>query len=62
MPNLTPVRIHVLDTPGYSDYLGQDLSALDAVKSVAAVVDATKGVELLTRRMMQVAADRRLAA
>ncbi len=60
MPNLTPVRIHVLDTPGYSDYLGQDLSALDAVKSVAAVVDATKGVELLTRRMMQVAADRRL--
>lgn len=60
MPDLTPVRIHVLDTPGYSDYLGQDLSALDAVKSVVAVVDATQGVEMLTRRMMQAAKDRNL--
>ncbi len=60
MPDLTPVRIHVLDTPGYADYLGQDLSALDAVKSVCAVIDATKGVELLTRRMMDVARERRL--
>lgn len=60
MPDLTPVRIHVLDTPGYSDYLGQDLSALDAVKSVAEVVDATQGVEMLTRRMMQAAKDRNL--
>lgn len=59
-PDLTPVRIHVLDTPGYPDYLGQDLSALDAVKSVCAVIDATKGVELLTRRMMDVAKERNL--
>lgn len=60
MPDLTPVRIHVLDTPGYADYFGQDLSALDAVKSVCAVIDATKGVELLTRRMMEVAKERGL--
>ena len=60
LPDLTPVRIHVLDTPGYPDYFGQDLSALDAVKSVAAVVDASKGVEMLTRRMMDVAKDRKL--
>lgn len=60
MPDLTPVRIHVLDTPGYADYLGQDLSALDAVKSVCAVIDASKGVELLTRRMMDVAKERKL--
>ena len=60
MPDLTPVRIHVLDTPGYADYLGQDLSALDAVKSVAAVIDATKGPELLTIRMMQAAKERNL--
>ena len=60
LPDLTPVRIHVLDTPGYPDYIGQDLSALDAVKSVAAVVDATQGVEMLTRRMMQAAKDRNL--
>ncbi len=60
MADLTPIRIHVLDTPGYADYLGQDLSALDAVKSVAAVIDATKGPELLTIRMMKAAAERRL--
>ena len=60
MPNLTPVRIHVLDTPGYPDYIGQDLSALDAVKSVAAVIDATKGVDLFTQRMMDMAAERKL--
>ena len=49
MPDLTPVRIHVIDTPGGPDYVGQALSALDAVKSVAVVVDATKGIELMTR-------------
>ena len=60
MPDLTPVRIHVIDTPGYADYLGQDLSALDAVSSVAAVIDATKGPELLTLRMMEAAKERHL--
>lgn len=59
-PDLTPVRIHVIDTPGNPDYVGQALSALDAVKSVAVVVDATKGIELMTRRMMQWAEERGL--
>ena len=56
MPDLTPVRIHVLDTPGYPDYVGQSLSALDAVKSVAVVVDATKGPGRRPRRHPQGAA------
>lgn len=60
MADLTPVRIHILDTPGYHDYLGQDLSALDAVKSVCAVIDPTRGPELLTRRMMEAAKERGL--
>lgn len=60
MADLTPVRIHILDTPGYPDYLGQDLSALDAVKSVCAVIDPTRGPELLTRRMMKAAQERGL--
>ncbi|MGN1208713.1 MAG: elongation factor G [Duodenibacillus sp.] len=60
MPDLTPVRIHVLDTPGNPDYVGQALSSLDAVKSVAVVIDATKGIELMTRRMMQWAEERGL--
>ncbi|HWO99775.1 MAG TPA: GTP-binding protein, partial [Methylococcus sp.] len=28
-------RIHLLDTPGYPDFLGQALCALDAVETVA---------------------------
>lgn len=60
MADLTPVRIHILDTPGYPDYLGLDLSALDAVKSVCAVIDPTRGPELLTRRMMEAAKERGL--
>lgn len=60
MPDLSPVRIHVIDTPGYPDYIGQSLSALDAVKSVAVVIDAAKGIELMTRRMMQWAQERNL--
>ena len=60
MADLTPVRIHILDTPGHPDYLGQDLSALDAVKSVCAVIDPTRGPELLTRRMMEAAKERGL--
>lgn len=56
----TPVRIHLLDTPGYPDCVGQALGALDAVKTVCVVVDATKGVELMTRRMMEWAKERNL--
>lgn len=56
----TPVRVFVLDTPGYPDCVGQALGALDAVKTVCVVVDATKGVELMTRRMMEWAKERNL--
>ena len=33
----TPVRIFLLDTPGYPDCVGQALGALDAVKTVCVV-------------------------
>ena len=56
----TPVRIFLLDTPGYPDCVGQALGALDAVKTVCVVVDATKGIELMTRRMMEWAKERNL--
>jgi len=53
-------RVHVIDTPGYPDFMGQALGALDAVETVAVVVNAARGVELLTRRMMARAAERNL--
>ena len=53
-------RIHLIDTPGYPDFIGQALGALDAVETVAVVVSATGGIELVTRRMMDWARARRL--
>ena len=52
--------IHLLDTPGYPDFMGQAMTALDAVDTVAVVVDAKKGIELTTHRMMHWAQTRKL--
>jgi len=54
------VRVHLLDTPGYPDFHGRAMAALDAVESVAIVVDALRGVELATNRMALLAQTRRL--
>jgi elongation factor G len=45
-------RVHLLDTPGYPDFLGQAISALEAVETAAIVVNAQSGIELTTTRMM----------
>jgi elongation factor G len=53
-------RLHVIDTPGHPDFLGHALGPLDAVETVAVVVNAQSGIELVTRRMMAWAQERRL--
>jgi elongation factor G len=53
-------RTHLIDTPGYPDFIGQAIGALDAVETAAIVVNAQTGVEMITRRMMDWAARRRL--
>ncbi|HEX5420040.1 MAG TPA: GTP-binding protein, partial [Gammaproteobacteria bacterium] len=52
--------VNLLDTPGYPDFLGRTLAALPAVDTVAVVVNAQNGVELVTQRVMDFAARRRL--
>ncbi len=54
------VRIHLLDTPGNADFLGQSLPALEAVETAAVVVNATAGVEGMARQMMAWAGERGL--
>ena len=49
-------RIHLLDTPGYPDFMGHALPALAAVETAAIVINAQNGIELMTARMMQWAA------
>ncbi len=53
-------RIHLLDTPGYPDFLGHSLPALAAVETAAIVVNAQNGLEMMTGRFMQWAARRGL--
>ena len=53
-------RVHLIDTPGGADFLGQSLPPLEAVETAAVVVDATVGIEPMTMRMMAYAASRHL--
>ncbi len=54
------VRIHLLDTPGAADCLGQSLPALEAVETAAIVINAATGIEPMALRMMAWAAERQL--
>lgn len=53
-------RVHLLDTPGASDFLGQALPALEAVETAAIVINAANGIEPAAVRMMAYAAEREL--
>lgn len=54
------VLIHLIDTPGYPDFLGRTLSVLEAVEAVAVVVSAVSGPDTVTQRVMDFARDRGL--
>jgi len=54
----TPTCVHLLDTPGYPDFLGHALPALAAVETAAIVINAQNGIEMMTGRFMQWAARR----
>jgi elongation factor G len=58
--DLPNTRIHLLDTPGFPDFIGQAIGALDAVETAAIVVNASTGIEMITTRMMDWAAKRKL--
>ncbi len=53
-------RINVIDTPGSPDLTGQALMCLPAVETVAIVVSAVAGIEVVTRRMMEAAREHNL--
>src|SRR5437016_6277753 len=44
-------RVHILDTPGYPDFVGAALGSLNAVETAVIVVSAPNGLEVNTRRM-----------
>lgn len=54
------VRINLIDTPGYPDFIGRSLSVLEAVETAALVVNGTAGIDPVTQRMMDFAREREL--
>ena len=48
-------RINLIDAPGSPDLIGQAIACLPAVETVAVVVDAGSGIDVVTRRMMEAA-------
>ncbi|MDH3320899.1 MAG: GTP-binding protein, partial [Betaproteobacteria bacterium] len=56
----TPTIVHLLDTPGYADFLGHALPALAAVETAAIVINAQNGIEMMTGRFLNWAARRGL--
>ncbi|RZI44671.1 elongation factor G [Herbaspirillum sp. HC18] len=53
-------RVHMIDTPGYPDFIGQAISALPAVETAAVVINAQNGIEMITTRMMELAKQRNM--
>jgi elongation factor G len=53
-------RVHLIDTPGFPDFIGQSIGALDAVETAAVVINASAGVQMIASRMMEWAAQRKL--
>jgi elongation factor G len=58
--NHAGTRVHVIDTPGAPDFLGQALPALEAVETAVIVINAAVGIEPAAVRMMAYAASRHL--
>jgi elongation factor G len=46
-------QIHLIDSPGYPDFIGNALSALAAVENVVLTVSGNSGIEVNTRRIFQ---------
>lgn len=52
--NYKDYKINILDTPGHQDFAEDTYRTLTAVDSVIIVVDVAKGVEMQTRKLMEV--------
>jgi elongation factor G len=49
--------INLIDSPGSGDFIGHAIAAMAAVECVACLIDATKGIEVTTRRLMKIASE-----
>jgi elongation factor G len=54
------IHVNLIDTPGYRDFYGRALSVMPAAETAAVVINATQGVEMIARRMMDAAKRQRM--
>lgn len=55
------MRINVIDTPGYPDFVGQVISAICAAETALITINASAGIEANTRRTFELAGKANLA-
>lgn len=46
-------QLQFIDCPGYPDFIGQAIAAVNNVETAAIVIDAHRGIEINTRRMFE---------
>ncbi len=51
------VKINVIDTPGYADFLGDTVAGMTAAEMALFVVDAVSGPQVQTQRLWKIAGD-----
>jgi len=49
--------INIIDTPGYPDFIGPSIKAVAAAETACLVISAAAGIETITRKMFEVAAE-----
>jgi len=54
-------KLNVLDTPGYSDFIGEVISAVQVCDAAVILLNAVAGVEVGTETVFQLADEKKLA-
>lgn len=55
------VKINVIDTPGYADFIGDAIAGMEAAEMALFVVDAVHGPQVQTQRLWKIAGDMGIA-
>ncbi|MEA5074718.1 MAG: elongation factor G [Coriobacteriia bacterium] len=55
------VKINVIDTPGYADFIGDAVAGMEAAEMALFVVDAVAGPQVQTRKLWKLASDMGIA-
>lgn len=54
------VLIHVVDTPGYPDFIGETISGLSSAETAVVTIDTSSGIKVNTRKAWEMATERGL--